>query len=77
MAMGEYKFGPNPYEHVQACEDCETSDSRVDVIRWRLFLEGGLSEKPREQLLDMADRCPVLRTLRGYIQIETQATDRN
>lgn len=64
-------------EHVQDCEDCETSDSRVDIIRRRIQLEGDLSDKQRARLLEIADRCPVHRTLRGDIQIETQATDRN
>jgi len=61
-------------EHVQDCKDCEGNDSQIDVIRRRILLEGELSDTQRERLLEIADRCPVHRTLGGDIQIETQST---
>ena len=62
-------------EHMKDCEDCEESESRVDVIRRRVALTGNLSEDQRKRLLEIADRCPVHRTLEGDIDIRTTFSD--
>ncbi len=59
--------------HASDCADCEKSSSKIDRIRRRLTLTGELTEAQRARLLEIADRCPVHRTLEGDIRIETSA----
>lgn len=56
--------------HEQDCEDCETKeDARISQITREITLTGPLSAEQRARLLEIADRCPVHRTLAGKIQI--------
>ncbi|HLW27798.1 MAG TPA: bifunctional alpha/beta hydrolase/OsmC family protein [Kiloniellales bacterium] len=57
--------------HEEDCENCEDSRSKIDHIERRLTLEGPLSEEQRQRLLEIADRCPVHRTLHAKVQVET------
>lgn len=57
--------------HTQDCADCETAEGRVDRIRREITLDGPLDDEQRTRLLEMADRCPVHRTLLSEIKIET------
>ncbi|MDX1711241.1 MAG: bifunctional alpha/beta hydrolase/OsmC family protein [Rhodovibrionaceae bacterium] len=61
--------------HAEDCEDCETKDGKVDRIRRKIALEGNLDDEQRQRLLEIADKCPVHRTLTSEIKIETQADD--
>ncbi len=58
--------------HMQDCEDCEKG-ARIDVFRRAIRLEGALTEEDRARLLEIADRCPVHRTLEASARIETVA----
>ena len=58
--------------HAEDCADCETKEGRVDRIRRIVTLTGDLSPSERARLLEIADRCPVHRTLHGEIVIETE-----
>lgn len=58
--------------HEKDCENCEAAESRIDHIERRLTLEGPLSAAQRQRLLEIAERCPVHRTLHGEVQIETK-----
>jgi putative redox protein len=51
------------------CENCEDPTARIDVIERRIRLEGDLSGEQRARLLEIAERCPVHRTLAGEIEI--------
>jgi putative redox protein len=53
------------------CVECEGGDGRVSRIRRIVTLSGPLSEEQRARLLEIADRCPVHRTLVGPVRIET------
>lgn len=57
--------------HAKDCEDCESEGGRIDVIHREITLEGPLDETQRARLLEIADRCPVHRTLHGEIKIRT------
>ncbi len=57
--------------HAEDCETCETQEGRVDLIERTISLEGSLTEAQRSRLLEIADRCPVHRTLSGEIRIES------
>ena len=53
------------------CEHCEKPVAMVDRIERRITLSGDLSAQQRERLLEIANRCPVHRTLTSKIEILT------
>jgi putative redox protein len=57
--------------HVEACEDCDSDTGNVDELRRRISLVGNLSDEERERLLQIADKCPVHRSLHGEIKIRS------
>ena len=57
--------------HAEDCADCETQDGRIDEIeRWLVF-EGALDDDQRARLLEIADKCPVHRTLTHEVKIRS------
>ena len=58
--------------HAEDCEHCETKAGLVDRIECRIELVGTLSEEQRGRLLEIANKCPVHRTLQSEIDIETR-----
>ncbi len=58
-------------DHKQDCEECEKPSSKIDVIERELAFKGNLDEQQRAKLAEIADRCPVHRTLEGIIDIRT------
>ena len=57
--------------HARDCEDCEESDTRMDEIAREVELVGPLDEEQTARLMEIADRCPVHRTLDAGIRIRT------
>ncbi len=58
--------------HAADCADCETRDGRIDRIERRLALDGELDAAQRARLLEIADKCPVHKTLKGEVEILTE-----
>ena len=58
------------HEKIHA-KDCETETGKVDVTERRLILEGDLDEAQRDRLAEIADRCPVHRTLESEVKVTT------
>jgi len=61
--------------HAEDCRRCDAHDSAVDRISRELELVGPLDEDQRRRLAQIADRCPVHRTLHGEIVVETRLAD--
>ena len=62
--------------HAEDCESCEEQDdARMDRIQRVIEVSGALDEEQRARLLEIADRCPVHRTLEVGVRIETTAGD--
>jgi putative redox protein len=59
--------------HAKDCEECETKSGRIDRIELELELDGPLDAEQREKLREIADKCPVKRTLSSEMLIETRA----
>lgn len=59
--------------HSEDCADCESTSGKVDVLTRYISFEGELTEEQRQRLLEIADRCPVHKTLSHEIKIRTQA----
>jgi putative redox protein len=55
--------------HAADCADCETKAGRLDQVKWSLRLSGALSDVQRARLLEIAQMCPVHRTLRSEVRI--------
>lgn len=53
------------------CEDCETREGKLDRIEREVILHGELDGTQRKRLLEIAERCPVHRTLTSEISIQT------
>ncbi|HEY3204645.1 MAG TPA: OsmC family protein [Thermoanaerobaculia bacterium] len=59
--------------HARDCAECETNEnSRVDRITREVSLSGSLSDEQRTRLVEIAERCPVHRTLLSPKQILTR-----
>jgi len=57
--------------HAVDCENCETKEGMIDRMERAITLTGSLDEDQRKRLLEIADKCPVHRTLTSEIDIRT------
>ena len=57
--------------HAEDCLNCETKEGMIDRIDRNITLEGPLDAEQRRRLLEIADKCPVHRTLKSEIEIRT------
>ena len=58
--------------HAQDCAECEAKEGKLDQISLDLILTGVLSDEQRARLLEIADKCPVHRTLTSEISIRSR-----
>jgi putative redox protein len=58
--------------HVADAADCETRDTRMDQITRTLSFEGPLDDGQRAKLLEIAEKCPVHRTMEGGARVTTR-----
>jgi uncharacterized OsmC-like protein/pimeloyl-ACP methyl ester carboxylesterase len=61
--------------YAKDCEECETRDGMLDQIDRVIGMEGTLDADQRKRLMEIADKCPVHRTLTSEIRILTKAAD--
>jgi putative redox protein len=61
--------------YAQDCADCETRQGMLDQIERVIAMEGNLDAEQRKRLLEIADKCPVHRTLTSEIHIVTRPAD--
>ncbi len=59
-------------DYYKDCEGCEEASMKVEVLERVLTLRGDLSDEQRQRLLEIADRCPVHRTLHGDLRVTTK-----
>jgi putative redox protein len=57
--------------HARECQECETQSGKLDSIEREIEIEGPLDGEQRKRLLEIADRCPVHRTLHSEIIVKT------
>ena len=60
--------------HASDCEDCETREGKIDVLQRVLNIEGDLTAEQRSKLIEIADKCPVHRTLESEVKIVTSVS---
>lgn len=59
-------------EHGEDCAICDEQHPQIDVINRTITIEGNLTEEQHQRMLEIADRCPVHKTLHGKIDIRTE-----
>ena len=57
--------------HAVDCAECETREGRIDRIEMEIRLDGALTDEQRARCKEIADRCPVHRTLTSEINIRS------
>jgi putative redox protein len=57
--------------HAEDCLNCETKEGMIDRIDRNITMEGPLDAEQRRRLLEIANKCPVHRTLESEIEIRT------
>ena len=58
--------------HARDCAECETKEGRLDHVEREIALHGSLDASQRARLLEIANRCPVHRTLVSEIHLSTR-----
>ncbi len=58
--------------HADDCAHCDTEEGRIELFTRTVELTGDLDDETRARLLEIADRCPVHRTLEGTIEVHTE-----
>ncbi|MEE8583967.1 MAG: bifunctional alpha/beta hydrolase/OsmC family protein [Acidobacteriota bacterium] len=61
--------------HAQDCAECEAKEGKIDRMTRRISLQGDLSPEQRARLLQIANRCPVHRSLESENQIVTDLAE--
>jgi putative redox protein len=61
--------------HAEDCAECETKAGMIDQMDRVIAIEGALDEAQRAKLMEIADKCPVHRTLTSEIRIVTRQAD--
>ncbi len=62
--------------HAHDCAACESKTGKVDRIRRTIRLVGDdLTADQRQKIIEIADKCPVHRTLHGEVVVETTVDD--
>jgi uncharacterized OsmC-like protein/fermentation-respiration switch protein FrsA (DUF1100 family) len=61
--------------HAEDCAECETKAGMLDQIERVIAMEGALDVEQRKRLMEIADRCPVHRTLTSEVRILTSGAD--
>ena len=61
--------------HAEDCAECETKEGMLDQIDVVIAMEGALDAEQRKRLMEIADKCPVHRTLTSEIRIVTRPAD--
>ncbi len=57
--------------HAEDCAECDQADRKIDLVERRIRFDGPLDETQRQRLREIADKCPVHRTLTSEIRIDT------
>ena len=61
--------------HAEDCAECETREGLIDQIDRVIAIEGTLDADQRQRLMEIADKCPVHRTLTSEVRILTREAD--
>jgi len=58
-------------DHAEDCIDCDDKSAKIDKIEKDLIVKGDLDQQQVDRLLEIAEKCPVNRTLKGSIEMKS------
>lgn len=58
--------------HAEDCAHCEEKQGKIDFFERELELQGELSDEQRQRLLEIAEKCPVHKTLHSEVEIRSK-----
>ena len=58
--------------HALDCEDCESPNAKIDTFHREIKITGNFDDKQMDRLLQIADKCPVHKTLHNETQVITK-----
>jgi putative redox protein len=58
--------------HAEDCANCEADSAKIDTFHREIKLTGDLDEKQKARILQIADKCPVHKTLHSETQVITK-----
>jgi len=59
-------------KHLEDCKDCENPNAKIDHFIKHIELIGELDDTQRKRLLQIAEKCPVNKTLKSSVNTETK-----
>ena len=62
-------------DYTKDCENCESPNAKIDHFVRTIELIGDLDDSQKRRLLEIADKCPVHRTLHAEVFISTSLLD--
>jgi len=57
--------------HFEDCEDCEEKGTKIDLFERQIELKGNLDQSQKERLLEIANKCPVHKTLHADVKVNS------
>jgi putative redox protein len=61
--------------HAEDCAECETHEGMLDQIDRVIAIDGALDAEQHRKMMEIADKCPVHRTLKSEIRILTRTAE--
>jgi putative redox protein len=58
--------------HAQDCKNCESDNAKLDTFKREITVSGTLNDKQKSRIMQIADKCPVHKTLHSTVQIITE-----
>ncbi|MBK6266910.1 OsmC family protein [Marivirga sp. S37H4] len=60
------------HRHEKDSENCESEDGKITYFSRKIEIKGNLDDKQRKKLLEIAEKCPVHKTLESPIKVESE-----
>lgn len=58
--------------HEQDCENCDDENAKLDQVTREIELFGNLTTEQKERLIEIANKCPVHKSLHAGVQVKTK-----
>ena len=62
-------------KHGEDCEECDSPEQKIEVLSREISFRGDLSQEQIQRLIEIADKCPVHKTLEGELRISTKLSE--
>jgi len=59
-------------KHAEDCENCESNSAKIDTFTREIKITGNLDQKQRDRIINIANKCPVHKTLHNEVHVETK-----